>query len=112
MDELLKNVKTFLSSASLVYNSQDYTSAAILYFKTLFAVLDFIILKAYGKTPKDHQERLKMLQKEHIEFYVILDKLLPLYQDTYFSAIQKAKCDQVKYYVEQIIKQQSIPVSN
>jgi len=42
--ELLKNIKTFIASADLVYNTKDFTSAAILYFKALFASLDYLIL--------------------------------------------------------------------
>jgi len=43
-DELIKNVKTILKSADLVYTNKDYTSATILYFKAIFSILDFIIL--------------------------------------------------------------------
>ena len=75
-------------------------------------MLDFAIFKAQGKTPKDHTERFRILEKDFIEFYVIMDKLFPYYRDTYSLTIPKKTCDQVKYYVEQIIKQQSIPVSD
>ena len=44
-EELLNNLKNILNSAELVYNTGDYTSSTVLYFKALFCTLDFIILK-------------------------------------------------------------------
>ncbi|MBN2422010.1 hypothetical protein JXB41_02185 [Candidatus Woesearchaeota archaeon] len=54
MNEILKTLKKILSSANIVYDTGDYTSATILYFKSAFLVLDYIILLSKGKTPKDH----------------------------------------------------------
>lgn len=106
--ELLKNIKTFYNSAELVYKTKDYTSATILYFKCLFAVLDYLLLKKIKKTPKDHTERFRLLQDAFPELYVILDKYFWVYRDTYSLSIGKEKCDEVRKNVTTIIAEQKI----
>ena len=107
---MLKTIKTLKKSAELVYNTKDFTSATILYFKTAFAVLDLIILKAAGNTPKDHSERFKILKKFFPEFYEFLDKYFDVYRDTYSLTIDKQTCDKIKENVEEIIKKRSIQI--
>ena len=109
-DELIKNIKLILKSADLVYSNKDYTSATILYFKTLFLVLDFIILKFKGKTPKDHTERFRILQKDYPNLYESLDKYFKIYRDTYSISIDKETCEMIKNYVEKTIKEYKIEV--
>lgn len=55
---------TFKKSADNIFNTGDFTSATILYFKTLFAIHDFILLDKIGYAPKDHNERFRLLEKE------------------------------------------------
>jgi len=112
MENLLKNVRMFLTSANLVYDQKDYTSSAILYFKCLFVLLDYIILKDLGKTPKDHTERFRILQKDYPEFYVVLDKLFSVYRNTYSLTISKIDCDKVKEDVQKIIKEYKIQINS
>jgi len=107
-EDLIENIKSFLSSAELVYKKGDYTSASILFFKSLFAVLDLIILKKSGKTPKDHSERFRLLQNEFPELYEILDKLYPVYRETYTLKIEKDVCDKIKENVDSITKKYKI----
>ena len=108
--ELLNNIKMPLNSASLVYSTRDYTSATILYFKTLFAVLDYLILLTKGKSPKDHTERFKILQINFPEEYKFLDSHFSIYRDTYSTTIEKEKCDKVKENVERILKKYKISI--
>ncbi|MEK6913074.1 MAG: hypothetical protein AABW47_00175 [Nanoarchaeota archaeon] len=105
---LLNNIKNFIKSAEIIYNLNDFTSSAILYFKALFSVLDLIILKEDGKIPKDHSERFRMLENKHIELYRILDNLYPLYRETYSFIINNKDCIRIKENVERIIKEQKI----
>ena len=88
-DILLENSKRFLRSAELVYNSKDFTSATILYFKALFSVLDLMILRGTGKMPKDHSERFRILESKYPKLYEELDRLYPLYRDSYSMTISK-----------------------
>ena len=109
---LKENILRFFKSANLVYKDKDFTSAAILYFKTLFAVLDLIIINDIGKSPKDHTERFRILESKYSELYAVLDKIFPVYRDTYTATISKDICDKVRSDVEQIIKEQGILKDN
>ena len=106
--DLIKNIKTLLESARLVYKAKDYTSATILYFKAAFVVLDLILLKARGKTPKDHTERFRMLQSSFPDLYLFLDKYFKIYRDTYSLSIDKETCDKVRENANKIIKKYKI----
>ena len=109
-EDLIKNIKNFKNSAQIVYNTGDYTSSTILYFKCLFVVLDFIILQKRGKTPKDHTERFYMLKEDFPELYCFLDKYYPIYRQTYSLTIDKSICDEVKKNVEGITEKYKIDV--
>ena len=108
MNNLIKNLNLIISSADMVFDNDDYTSATILYFKALFAALDMIILKKLGITPKDHTERFRMLEKNMPEIYVLLDKYFRIYRDTYSVSIDKNTCTKIKDEVKRIIKEQGI----
>ena len=73
-ESLLANIRTFKRSADLVYGTKDHTSAATLYFKTLFAILDLILLRTQGRMPKDHTERFRMLEATRKDLYDFIDK--------------------------------------
>lgn len=103
---LNENIKRFLESADIIYKTSDFTSATILYFKALFAVLDLIIFKNQGKIPKDHSERFRILESDFSDLYETLDELYVIYRETYIAIINKEKCDEVKNNVERIIKEQ------
>jgi len=103
-DELIRNIKTFLNSAELVYQSKDYTSATILYFKTLFVTLDLMILKKLKHTPKDHTTRFNILKKEFPLEYSSLDKYFHVYRSTYSTTIDKDVCEEIKNYVNKTVK--------
>ncbi|HLC46716.1 MAG TPA: hypothetical protein VJI75_03155 [Candidatus Nanoarchaeia archaeon] len=57
-----QQISIFKKSADTLYSSGDYTSATILYFKTLFAIHDFLLLEETGNSPKDHSERFRSLE--------------------------------------------------
>ena len=103
--ELLANVRTCLSSAELVYQRGDYTSATMLYFKTVFVALDILILRKLKRTPKDHAERFRILEKEFPEQYALLDKYYPVYRSTYSVTIDQDTGQEIRNYVTRIIAQ-------
>jgi uncharacterized protein (UPF0332 family) len=109
-EDLIDNIKTFLKSAELVYKTGDTTSSTILYFKAVFSITDYIILKSKGKTPKDHTERFRILQESFSDLYLFLDKNFSIYRDTYSTTIDKETCDKIKDGIKQIIKKYKIPV--
>ena len=98
--ELLHNLKTFWKSAELVYTTKDYTSATILYFKCLFVLLDYILFRALKKTPKDHNERFRMLESYSPELYTIVDKYFQIYRDTYSLSIESKNSTNLRLVVE------------
>ena len=107
-EDLRENIRKFLGSAELIYKIGDFTSATILYFKAMFAALDFIIFIKDGKIPKDNKERFRILELNYNEYYLILDKIYPIYRASYNLAIEKNYCDKVKENVEKIIREQKI----
>lgn len=96
----------------MVYKSGDYTSATTLYFKCLFVLLDLIILKNKRMTPKDHADRFRILQRDFPALYSALDKLFPVYRDTYSLLVEKYKCDEVKNHVLRISQEQGIQLNH
>lgn len=109
-NELLENIKRILSSAELVYSNKDFTSATILYFKSAFSILDFILLKSEGKSPKDHTERFRMLEDKYPGLYEFLDKYFRIYRSTYSISIDKETCDKLRENVKKIIEEYKIQV--
>ena len=103
-----EQIKIFKKSADAVYSSGDYTSATILYFKTWFAINDYVLLKRLGYSPKDHTERFKILKREIPEDYNDLDLEFSTYRDTYLKIISKDTCDSIKRLVENAIKKYKI----
>lgn len=101
-------ILTFKRSADSLYVSRDYTSATILYFKTWFAIQDFILLEKIGQSPKDHNERFRLLEKEFPKTYSELDKEFPTYKDTYSKIIDKSTSDRIKKIVENELNNHSI----
>jgi len=106
-EELKHNAETFLNSAELVYSAKDWTSAAILYFKAIFAALDLRILNETGKAPKDHEERFRILQERYPDVYRILDGLWPIYRATYRTTISQMRCIEARKYAKEIISGQA-----
>ena len=95
-----EQILVFKRSADTLYNSKDYTSATILYFKTWFAIQDFILLDKLGQTPKDYAERFRFLQKAYPAIYIELDKEFTTYRDTYSKITGKEDCERIKRVVE------------
>lgn len=111
-ESLAGNIRNFINSARIVYRTGDYTSSAILYFKALFSILDFIILKEKGFIPKDHGERFRILEENFPEHYRFLDKNFADYQKSYSSSVEKEVCDSIKEYVERLAKEQEVLKDN
>lgn len=107
-ENLKKNVILFLKSADMVYGAGDFTSATILYFKTAFVAIDYVIYTKKGVAPKDHSDRFRIVEKDFPDFYEFLDKYFSIYRDTYSVTIEKYRCDKVRENVRSIIKKYKI----
>jgi uncharacterized protein (UPF0332 family) len=94
-----QHIQQLKTSADAVYQLEDYTSATILYFKTLFALQDYKLLLK-GRAPKDHTERFQLLKKHYPQSYTTLDKEFNTYRNTYNRVIDKETCQRIKREVE------------
>jgi|SRR3989344_7281105 len=103
-----KQILVFKSSADTLYQSKDYTSATILYFKTLFAVQDFVLLEKIGSSPKDHNERFKQLKENFPSMYKELDMEFSTYRDTYSKILERSVCERIKKIVENDLEKYKI----
>jgi len=99
-----EQILIFKSSADTLYLAKDYTSATILYFKTLFAIQDFMLLEEVGESPKDHNSRFRQLKKHFPLMYEELDLEFDTYRDTYSKIVDLITCDRIKHLVENDIK--------
>lgn len=103
-----RQILVFRVSADTLYRSKDYTSATTLYFKTLFAIQDFLLLEKTGESPKDHTTRFRSLEKNFPEMFKELDVEFSTYRDTYSKIIDKETCNRIKKLVENDIKKYKI----
>lgn len=103
-----QQILVFKTSTGTLYSSGDYTSSTILYFKTLFAIQDFLLLEKTGESPKDHTIRFRKLEKHFPELFKQLDVEFPTYRDTYSKIIDKGTCNRIKRLVENDIKRYKI----
>ncbi|HLC70629.1 MAG TPA: hypothetical protein VJI32_01390, partial [Candidatus Nanoarchaeia archaeon] len=91
-----------------LYLKLDFTSATILYFKTLFAIQDYLLLEKIGESPKDHSERFRKLEKHFPELFQELDLEFSTYRDTYSKIVDKETCNRIKRIVENDLKRYNI----
>ena len=59
----------------------------LLYFKTLFAIQDFVLLKKFGESPKDHNSRFRMLEKDFPDLFYELNLEFDTYRETYSNSM-------------------------
>ena len=100
-----EQILQFKHSADTLFSQSDYTSATILYFKTWFALQDYILLDKVGQSPKDHNQRFRQLQKEFPKTYLELDKEFDTYRETYSKITDKETCVRIKEVVENELHQ-------
>jgi hypothetical protein len=104
----IQQILVFKKSADTLYFTGDYTSATILYFKTLFAIHDYILLEEIGESPKDHNNRFRLLEKYFPSLYKELDLEFSTYRDTYSKIIDKETCDRIKKLVDKNVEEYKI----
>lgn len=103
-----EQILVFKKSADTLYSAKDYTSATILYFKTQFAIQDFVLLNEIGESPKDHNARFRSLEKHFPELYKELELEFTTYRDTYSKIIDLDTCNRIKIIVKNDLKKYKI----
>jgi hypothetical protein len=104
----IQQVLLFKRSADTIWTLGDYTSATILYFKTWFAIHDYILLERIGSMPKDHTERFRLLEKHFPDEYSLLDSEFNVYRSTYAKTVSKETCERIRKIVENGISRYKI----
>jgi len=108
--ELLRNLRSFFSSAELVRGRGEHTGAFILFFKSLLALCDYVLLTKGKGLPKDHSERFRSLEKHFPDMYREVDYLFKYYQQSYSTSVRKEVCDEAKKSVVLFAKNFGIKV--
>ena len=67
-----------------------------------------MIFRRNGFIPKDHSERVRILEREFSQYYTLIDKYFPLYQSSYKLSLGKEVCDEIKGVVQGFAKEQRI----
>ncbi len=67
----------------MLKNAHRMKSAVILASKALFALCDYIIFSKYGKLPKNHAERFRILELKETKIYLKVNEVWSKYTDTY-----------------------------
>ena len=98
----------FKASADSLFEKKDYTSATILYFKTLFAIQDYVLLEKTGESQKDHTLRFRKLETHFPDLFQEIDLEFSTYRDTYSKIIDKQTCDRVKKIIEHDMEKYNI----
>ena len=95
-DELKKGVNEYVQSAIDDENKGRMRSAATMYFKAIAAVCDYVIYSRIKKLPDNHRERFRIIEMHFQPLYSVLNKVFPIYQQTYRSNINADQLEMIK----------------
>ena len=109
-ESIISNIVNFYKSAEMVYKSNFYTSAYILYFKSLVSLIDLEILQLKKVIPKDHTQRFEILTRVDYDSYKVLSKFFEHYRNAYSSEVEKNVCKEIRNEVKKRIKRQKIHI--
>jgi len=106
MDQINEIENTFIEeycSAKLLINNSMKKSALILLAKALFALTDYLILKKYGKLPKNHSERFRILEEKEKEIYKNIDEVWDKYTDSYSKPSSEESINMLKNAIKEVV---------
>lgn len=107
MNELIELKNTFIeeySSSKILKDLNKIKSSTILISKSLFALCDYLILKKYGKLPKNHSERFRILELKENNIYHQIDEIFSKYVDTYSKPSNDENYKKIKEVIKKIIE--------
>lgn len=107
--EIINTFKEEYFGAEEQLEKERYKNATILFFKSLFALCDYIIYSSIGKLPKNHNERFRILEKYFADVYSIVDDVFDHYTDAYSKPILKETCERIQDAIKKIIKNTKLP---
>jgi len=109
---LLDNVNEFIKEAREAALNKSYNSSVTLYFKAIAVLCDIFILEKEKQIPKSHVERFQILKEKYPKLYKIIDKLFPLYQNSYRIKLNKKYVEIFENDIKQIIEITKTKISN
>ena len=112
MDEqkrlIISALAEFLESAGEDEKKGRIKSAITMYFKTLVEGCDFLIYHQLLKTPANHTDRFKLLERFFPEVYSEVSPLFKIYRKTYSQKVEKEDLEKVKNGTIRLIKKTEI----
>jgi hypothetical protein len=107
-EELLDTFIEEFESSIILKDAGRMKSATILASKALFALCDHIILTKYGKFPKNHSERFRILEFKEPKIYSKVNAVWSKYTDTYSKPTEKESYNILIKTITEIIKDERI----
>ena len=107
MDQMRDIRDTFMeeySSARVLKRMNKLKSSVILLSKSVFALCDYAIYKKYGKLPKNHSDRFRILKIKEKNIYRIVDSVWSKYTDTYSKPSKEESFNLLNKAVMEIVK--------
>lgn len=101
---LLSNLQEYTNYAEDAFRKKSYNTATTLFFKALVAACDLFLLRNESIVPSSHTHRFEILKLKHKEFYDLLDRDFPFYQESYTHRMNKEAAQLLKEDVETIKK--------
>jgi hypothetical protein len=111
MDLLEELKRTFLEeylSASILKDRRLMKSAVILKSKALFALCDLLIFKKYGKLPKNHGERFRILEIKEQKIYQDVHNAWSKYTDTYSKPAHEESYKILNEVIKRIVQDEDL----
>ena len=107
IDQINDLKDTFLEeygSAKVLRKMNKLKSSVILLSKSVFALCDYTIYKKYGKLPKNHSDRFRILKLKENKIYQIVDSVWSKYTDTYSKPSQEESFNLLNRTVAEIVE--------
>jgi hypothetical protein len=101
---LAANFDEYYELAELTFQKNKFNAATTLFFKSICAGADLIILTRTGEVPTSHTHRFRIVQEMFPELYNIIDKDFSFYQDSYTKKMDKESAEVLRKDVRRIKK--------
>jgi hypothetical protein len=95
-DDLKSGILEFEQSAAEEEAKGRKRAAATLYFKAIVSACDYVIYLKLKKIPGSHAERFRVLESHFVLFYQAIDRVFPVYLQTYRSGISAEQMGMMK----------------
>ncbi|MEW6408448.1 MAG: hypothetical protein AB1465_07245 [Patescibacteria group bacterium] len=109
-DILRERAKNYYIIASIAEKKGMYAESISNYFKSLFALCDFILYKKIKQIPKDHSERFSLLKINDKYLYSTLDVLFSTYRETYTKILNIKQVIHVKEKIKMVFEYAKINI--